>query len=105
VSPVHRLDPYRTWLLYKGVEALAVTLGWTVAAVYFVREVGMSPLELVLMGTALEVAYFVFEVPTGVVADLYGRRISVVVAQVVMGAGFISPARPRTSASFSRPRR
>jgi MFS family permease len=89
VSPVHRLDPYRTWLLYKGVEALAVTLGWTVAAVYFVREVGMSPLELVLMGTALEVAYFVFEVPTGVVADLYGRRISVVVAQVVMGAGFI----------------
>jgi MFS transporter, DHA3 family, tetracycline resistance protein len=89
VSPVHRLDPYRTWLLYKGVEALAVTLGWTVAAVYFVREVGMSPLELVLTGTALEVAYFVFEVPTGVVADLYGRRISVVVAQVVMGAGFI----------------
>lgn len=86
---MRRLDPHRTWLLYKGVEALAVTLGWTMAAVYFVREVGMTPLELVLTGTALEIAYFVFEVPTGVVADLYGRRISVVVAQLVMGAGFI----------------
>ncbi len=84
-----RLDAYRTWLLYKGVEAVAVNLGWTVAAVYFVRDVGMSPLELVLTGTALEVAYFLFEVPTGVVADLYGRRLSVVIAQFVMGASFV----------------
>jgi MFS transporter, DHA3 family, tetracycline resistance protein len=65
-----------------------MAIGWTVAPVYFVREVGMSPLELVLAGTALEVAYFVFEVPTGVVADTYSRRASVVVAQVVMGAAF-----------------
>jgi len=63
--------------------------GWTVAAVYFVREVGMGPLELVLAGTALEVAYFLFEVPTAVVADSYSRRASVVVAQVLMGAAFV----------------
>jgi MFS transporter, DHA3 family, tetracycline resistance protein len=63
--------------------------GWTVAAVYFVREVGMGPLELVLAGTALEVAYFVFEVPTAVVADTYSRRASVVLAQGLMGAGFV----------------
>jgi MFS transporter, DHA3 family, tetracycline resistance protein len=86
---VRRLDPQRTWLTYKGVEALARALGWTVAPIYFVREVGMSPLELVLAGTALEVAYFLFEVPTGVVADLYSRRASVVAAQLVMGAGFM----------------
>jgi DHA3 family tetracycline resistance protein-like MFS transporter len=86
---MRRLEPERTWLVYIGVWALARSLGWTVAAVYFVREVGMSPLELVLTGTALEVAYFVFEVPTGVVADLYSRRASVVLAQFLMGAGFI----------------
>ncbi len=72
-----------------GAWALARSLGWTVAAIYFVSTVGMSPLELVLTGTALEVAYFVFEVPTGVVADLYSRRASVVLAQFLMGAGFI----------------
>jgi MFS transporter, DHA3 family, tetracycline resistance protein len=86
---VRRLDPYRTWLLYIGVWALARSLGWTVAAVYFVREVGMTPLELVLVGTALEIAYFLFEVPTGVVADMYGRRASVILGQVLMGTAFV----------------
>ena len=84
-----RLDAHRTWLLYAGLTGLAMSTGWTVAAVYFVREVGMGPLELVLAGTALEVAYFLFEVPTAVVADTYSRRASVVVAQVVMGAAFV----------------
>ncbi len=86
---MRRLDAHRTWLLYMGVVALAVATGWTVAAVYFVREVGMGPFELVLAGTALEVAYFVFEVPTGVVADVYSRRASIIVGQLIMGAGFI----------------
>jgi MFS transporter, DHA3 family, tetracycline resistance protein len=86
---MRRLDPQRTWLLYCGTTALAQTTAWTVAAIYFVREVGMSPLELVLTGTALEVAYFLFEVPTGVVADTYSRRASIVLAQFLMGAGFV----------------
>jgi DHA3 family tetracycline resistance protein-like MFS transporter len=86
---MRRLDPHRTWLLYEGAVALAVATGWTVAAVYFVRDVGMGPFELVLAGTALEVAYFLFEVPTAVVADVYSRRLSVVLGQVIMGAGFV----------------
>jgi MFS transporter, DHA3 family, tetracycline resistance protein len=86
---MRRLDPHRTWLFYVGVVALAQTTGWTLAAVYFVQEVGMGPLELVLAGTALEVAYFLFEVPTGIVADLYSRRASVIISQLVMGVGFV----------------
>jgi DHA3 family tetracycline resistance protein-like MFS transporter len=86
---VQRLDAHRTWLLYQGVGALAATTGWTVAAVYFVREVDMGPFELVLAGTALEVAYFVFEVPTAIVADVYSRRLSIIVGQLIMGAGLI----------------
>src|SRR4051795_12711216 len=45
----------------------------------------MTPLELVLAGTALELAYFVFEVPTGVVADLYSRKLSMVMSAVLSG--------------------
>jgi len=86
---VRRLDAYRTWLVYQGAEAFARRLTWTVAPIYFVLDVGMSPLQLVLAGTAMEVAYFVFEVPTGVVADTYGRRLSVIVAPVLMGMGFL----------------
>ena len=69
-----------TWLVYAGAWAFIGALSWTTAAVFLVREAGLSPLQLVLAGTALEVAYFLFEVPTGVLADLYcapavpGRR-------------------------------
>jgi DHA3 family tetracycline resistance protein-like MFS transporter len=66
-----------------------MAVGWTLAPIYFVQDVGMSPLQLVLTGTALEVAYFLFEVPTGVVADTYSRRVSVIVAQFVMAIGFV----------------
>lgn len=85
---MRRLDAHRVWLGYQGVEAFAFALGWTVAAVFFVRELGLSPLQLVLVGTVMEVAYFLFEVPTGIVADTYGRRTSIVIGVVGLGLAF-----------------
>ena len=52
-----------TWLSF------AWAVSFTVTAVYFVQEVDLNPLQLVLVGTVMELAIFVFEVPTGVVAD------------------------------------
>ena len=49
----------------------------------------MSPLELVLCGTAMELAIFLFEVPTGVVADTLSRRLSVIVSYVILGVATI----------------
>ncbi len=77
-------------IAYKAVEAFAFGLGWTVAPVFFVRELGFSPLELVLAGTALEVAYFAFEIPTGIVADTYGRRLSIIAGVAGLGVGFVA---------------
>ena len=54
-------------------------------AVYLVRDLHMSPLQLVLMGTVMEAAVFLFEIPTGVVADTYSRRASLVVSLVIQG--------------------
>jgi len=85
-----RLDAHRTWLLYRGVDSFAMALSWTVAAVFFVTELEMSPLTLILTGTAMEVTYFLFEVPTGIVADIYSRRISIVIAMFVMGLSFVA---------------
>jgi MFS transporter, DHA3 family, tetracycline resistance protein len=62
---------------------------FVVLAVYFVRVVHMSPLELVLTGTVMEAAIFVFEVPTGAFADTYGRRLSLVVAFAIQGAAIV----------------
>ncbi|HEY7719892.1 MAG TPA: MFS transporter [Pedococcus sp.] len=86
---LRRLPAQRTWLLYAGVWAFVGALSWTTGAVYLVREVGLTPLQLVLAGTALEVAYSLSEVPTGVLADLYSRRLSLIVAALVCGAGMV----------------
>ncbi|HEY9376144.1 MAG TPA: hypothetical protein VIQ02_03510, partial [Jiangellaceae bacterium] len=80
---------YPVWLAYTGVWAFVGSLSWTTAAVYLIRDVGMTPLQLVLTGTALEVGYFLFEIPTGVVADLYSRRLSLVVAAVISGTAMV----------------
>jgi MFS transporter, DHA3 family, tetracycline resistance protein len=48
----------RVWLVYRGAESFAMVTGWTLAPVYFVQEVGMDPLQLVLTGTFMEIAYF-----------------------------------------------
>src|SRR5215213_3782070 len=84
-----RLGAERTWLLYQGAVSFSMALGWTLAPIFFVRELHMSPLALVLTGTALEIGYFVFEVPTGIVADSYSRRLSMIIGVSVMGAGFV----------------
>ncbi len=49
----------------------------------------LTPLQLVLVGTTLEAAIFIFEIPTGVVADVFSRRLSIVIGWLLIGAGFI----------------
>jgi MFS transporter, DHA3 family, tetracycline resistance protein len=63
---------------------------WVVMAVYLVQELHLSPLQLVLMGTAMEAAVFLFEVPTGVVADTYSRRLSLVIGYLGMGLAWLA---------------
>jgi DHA3 family tetracycline resistance protein-like MFS transporter len=56
---------------------------------YRVQTVGLDPLQLVLVGTTLEVTAFIFEIPTGTVADVYSRRLSVVIGTFLFGLGFL----------------
>ncbi|MEP6976500.1 MAG: MFS transporter [Thermoleophilia bacterium] len=75
--------------LYYGLELLLHIPTWVAVAVYLVRDLHFSPLELVLMGTAMEAAVFVFEIPTGVVADTYSRRLSLSVGFLGMGVAWM----------------
>lgn len=80
---------YRYFLFTEFMESAGRWLSWTVAAVYFVLEVDLNPLQLVLLGTIMEVFVFLFEVPTGVVADTYGRRRSLILGWLLMGSTLI----------------
>ena len=54
-----------------------------------VEVAGLDPLQMVLVGTVLELSVFLFEIPTGVVADVVSRKLSVVVGHAMMGLGFL----------------
>jgi DHA3 family tetracycline resistance protein-like MFS transporter len=80
--------PSATTVFYTLEFALSVP-SFIFTAVYLVRVVHLSPLELILIGTVMEAAVFVFEIPTGAVADTYGRRLSLVISFLVQGAAII----------------
>ena len=65
-----KLNAYPVYLILEGASALFFTLVFTVNLVYQVTVVGLNPLQLVLVGTMLELTVLVCEVPTGVVADV-----------------------------------
>ena len=62
---------------------------FVVTSLYEATVAGLTPVQLILVGTALEVSAFVFEVPTGIVADVYSRRLSIIIGYVLMGVGFL----------------
>jgi DHA3 family tetracycline resistance protein-like MFS transporter len=83
------LRPYPIYLFVNGAFALCFMLYATVASVYRIQTVDLNPLQLVLVGTVLELAVLTFEVPTGILADTYSRRVSVIIGFFLIGAGFI----------------
>ena len=61
----------------------------TVNLVFMVEVAQLDPLQMVLVGTALELSVFLFEVPTGVVADVVSRKLSVIIGHALIGMGFL----------------
>jgi DHA3 family tetracycline resistance protein-like MFS transporter len=61
----------------------------TVNLVFMVKVAGLDPLQMVLVGTVLEGSVFLFEIPTGVVADAVSRRLSVIIGHALTGLGFL----------------
>jgi MFS transporter, DHA3 family, tetracycline resistance protein len=92
---VRRVDATK---LYYALEFFtSMGIGWVVFDLFLVRTLQFSPLELILMGTAMEGTIFLCEIPTGVVADTYSRRLSIVIGFVgtgvaVIGVGLSSAA-------------
>jgi len=83
-----RLSPSNIYLGVSAVTGLAFVLTATTSGVYAIREAGLDPLQLVLMGTVLEGAYLLSELPTGILADSYSRRWSVIIGMLFTAGGF-----------------
>ncbi len=72
---MRRCSARTTWCVYEAAASFLGLLAFTVTAVHYVTEVGMSPLQLTLVGMLMEVAIFVFEIPTvGLIGNAFSGR-------------------------------
>ncbi len=84
-----RTDPARLFVRGFGA-AEGIEWGfWLVLMVFWVVELELGALELMVLGIVLEATVLLAETPTGVVADLKSRKRSVLIAQVLMGISYI----------------
>ncbi|WP_066370561.1 MFS transporter [Herbidospora mongoliensis] len=78
-----------TYLAICGTAAFAGHTAFTLNLVYQAQTAGLGPLQMILVGTVLEAVCFLAQVPTGVLADLRSRRLSVIIGYLLFGAGFL----------------
>ena len=82
-------DPTFVYLVLNVGWALLFNVLATTNIVYQVEVAHLDPLQLLLVGTVLELTCFVFQVPTGLIADAFSRRWAVAAGMALVGVGFI----------------
>ncbi len=90
--------PDRVFLTIAATAAFISATAFTIAPLYRIRTAELGNLELVLVGTCMEAAVLLFEIPTGVVADRWSRKWSVIIGHGGMGLGFLIEASSPTFA-------
>jgi len=81
--------PTTIYLFITIAASVFFPMIFVVFSLYQVTVANLTALQLVLIGTALEVSAFVFEIPTGIIADVYSRKLSVIIGYILMGVGFL----------------
>ena len=89
LAKTRRFSASSVYLILEGCCGLAFTTTTVVSSLYQFDIAKLNPLQLVLVGTILETSCFLCQVPTGVLADLYSRRLSIIVGILLTGLGFL----------------
>lgn len=84
-----KLNATKVYLFIEFTASAFFAMMFVTTSLYEATTASLTPLQLVLVGTTLEFSAFIFEVPTGIVADVYSRRLSIVIGYLLMGLGFL----------------
>jgi DHA3 family tetracycline resistance protein-like MFS transporter len=84
-----KFDAYKLYLGLQFFTGLFFSMIFVVTSLYEATVAHLTGAQLVLVGTAVELTILLFEVPTGIVADAYSRRISIIIGYFLMGLGFL----------------
>ncbi|WUJ68432.1 MFS transporter [Kribbella soli] len=80
----------KVFIRWTWLRAVLHNGWWLVTSVYLVVDAGLSPAQLVLIGSVQSAFALVFEVPAGVIADTISRKWSLVISQVLMGTAMLA---------------
>ena len=84
-----KVEATKVYLFIEFSASAFFSMMFVTMSLYEATVAGLTPFQLVLVGTTLEVSAFLFEIPTGVVADVFSRRLSIIIGYVLMGIGFL----------------
>ncbi|MFN8432831.1 MAG: MFS transporter [Anaerolineales bacterium] len=84
-----RVEASKVYYFIEFTSSAFFSMMFVVISLYEATVAGLTPMQLVLVGTTLEVSAFLFEIPTGVVADVFSRRLSIIIGYIMMGVGFL----------------
>lgn len=74
---------------FTSSRAFCLQVVFTLNIIYYVSDAQLNPLELVLIGTIMELAVLLCEIPTGLVADLFGRKKSIIIGTIIIGGAHL----------------
>jgi MFS family permease len=86
------MDPkrvIRSYLVISGLFTLSASLIWGINTL-FLLHAGLSNFEVFVANAAFTAAMALFEIPTGVVADTRGRRVSFLLSEATLAVGTLA---------------
>ncbi len=85
-SAVTPTSVIRTYLVIAGLYTLSASVIWGVNTL-FLLDAGLDIFEVFVANASFTAGMVLFEIPTGVLADTAGRRVSFLLSTVVLAAG------------------
>ena len=83
LKPIH--DAYKIYLAITGIEWFLDSLFATVMFVYRATQITSDPFRLTLIEMVFTVTLILAEIPTEVIADVFSRRLSVILGFIFTG--------------------
>src|SRR6266508_6358290 len=79
----------RTYLVITALFTLSASLIWGINTL-FLLDAGLSIFQVFVANAAFTAAMALFEIPTGVVADTLGRRLSFLLSEATLAVGTLA---------------
>src|SRR5215510_8300008 len=79
----------RTYYLIAGVYTLSASLIWGINTMFLLQS-GLTLLQVFITNAIFTAAWALFEVPTGLVADTRGRRLSFLLSVTLLTIGTLA---------------